>query len=366
MNGAQLKRLLTREDYVRLFRNLGYRFYEEEAIDGWIGGLYRDTGDKNPGFNINIDRGLAKDFGSSFSGDIIDLIMHRTGRTFPETIAYILENLIDNIDMSNPEDYLPLEEVVAANDLLLSKDNSVLRYLTGRGLTPETLRTYRIGVVIRSHVPWVLIPYAYNTTHVTAYKMMAFDREENTWMRSEKGRIMKTVGTGKLFPMHRLQRQAIYLCEGEFDAMILRQMGYNALTGTVGAGTFKPEWVRTIKDYTDTVYIAYDADESGAKGARKAARALQLATRMVDLPEGLDVNDLYLRDKDHLVHLLTHARSYNPPRPKKQTKKQPNVIRMLEIVDFSWERIPAEEREASVKTIARILSKEGYGLTKLF
>src|SRR3990167_10788115 len=65
----------------------------------------------------------------------------------------------------------------------------------------------------------------------------------------------------------------VYLCEGEFDALRLRSDGLVAVSSTIGANGWKIQWNRLFSG--KTVYIVYDADEAGQKGAAKTGSQIQ-------------------------------------------------------------------------------------------
>jgi 5S rRNA maturation endonuclease (ribonuclease M5) len=84
---------------------------------------------------------------------------------------------------------------------------------------------------------------------------------------------------------------AVTICEGEIDAMLLERWGYRAVTTTGGAGTWKPEWVRFFA-HVKRLVILYDNDAAGREGAAKVHATLRRA-EIVTLPEGVkDVGEL--------------------------------------------------------------------------
>ena len=67
---------------------------------------------------------------------------------------------------------------------------------------------------------------------------------------------------------------SVILTEGELDAITLHQNGFdNAVGTTVGAGTFDPDWVIAL-ERTKQIYLCYDADNAGQKGALAVAKRL--------------------------------------------------------------------------------------------
>ena len=115
-------------------------------------------------------------------------------------------------------------------------------------------------------------------------------------LRDSKGRVkdvrfytpgqgMKSTPGGVLWPWGSEQlkssgKAAVWLCEGEWDAVALRWMlkcagaETKAVTlGIPGAGTFKSEWISLFSG--KDVVVAYDADRAGAEGAAKVGAKLQ-------------------------------------------------------------------------------------------
>ncbi|MGH7484907.1 MAG: CHC2 zinc finger domain-containing protein, partial [bacterium] len=105
---------------------------------------------------------------------------------------------------------------------------------------------------------------------------------------------------------------SIVICEGEFDRLVLEAQGFQAVTSTGGAGAFRPEWVADFETIPE-VYICFDRDEAGERGALRVARLIPHA-KLVELPpdvgEGADVTDFFVRlgfGHDDFAHLLQEA-----------------------------------------------------------
>jgi archaellum biogenesis ATPase FlaH len=97
----------------------------------------------------------------------------------------------------------------------------------------------------------------------------------------------------------------VVLTEGEFDAMLLEDLGYNAI-GIPGANAFKEDWVRAFADIRK-VFICFDTDalnshghRPGQQGAEKIAGWLGGKARIVTLPDPplgekkVDVTDYFI------------------------------------------------------------------------
>lgn len=83
------------------------------------------------------------------------------------------------------------------------------------------------------------------------------------------------------------------ICEGEIDAMLLVQAGYNACTSTGGAGSWRAEWAKFFAGVRQ-VYVLFDNDQAGRDGALKV-RASMARARISTLPDGIkDVGELFV------------------------------------------------------------------------
>jgi archaellum biogenesis ATPase FlaH len=93
----------------------------------------------------------------------------------------------------------------------------------------------------------------------------------------------------------------VMIAEGEFDSLILRQMGF-ACVAVPGARNFKEEWIGWFDGFR-RIYVCFDADDPGEEGADRVKKILGKRVRIVHLPkpdgkDSLDVNDWYLQGPD--------------------------------------------------------------------
>jgi len=88
---------------------------------------------------------------------------------------------------------------------------------------------------------------------------------------------------------------AVYICEGVFDAMVLEQNGFNAVA-ILGVESFKPEWTGLFAGLN--VVLCLDNDEAGTGATRKLAEMFYLKGIQVHkkvLPQGVkDVTDYFI------------------------------------------------------------------------
>lgn len=103
-----------------------------------------------------------------------------------------------------------------------------------------------------------------------------------------------------------------YITEGELKAILIYQeTGKTCYSGTGGCETFKQEWKKEFETATK-IYLIYDNDSQGQKGAKKVAGILgEDRCILVQIPEetGKDITDFFLsgKTKDDFELLLQNA-----------------------------------------------------------
>jgi hypothetical protein len=162
--------------------------------------------------------------------------------------------------------------------LWLVDDGARLDYLTDkRGLFRETIETYRIG--FDPYFDRYTLP-VYDSDDVLV-NVRRYDPHADG-----QRKMLNTTGYGspaRLYPCLPPSGPVV-ICEGEFDALLLRQHGFPACTSTHGAGTFLPEWVEHFADRP--VAFVYDCDNAGRVNAPVHAAAVAevaASVRVVDL-----------------------------------------------------------------------------------
>lgn len=89
----------------------------------------------------------------------------------------------------------------------------------------------------------------------------------------------------------------IIICEGELDALTLRSLGIPAVTSTGGAGTFEDSWTELFSKI-EKVYIVYDNDPPGMKGALKVAGMIpqaKIAYLPAEVGDKGDITDFFIK-----------------------------------------------------------------------
>jgi DNA primase len=182
----------------------------------------------------------------------------------------------------------------------------IRRYLLDRGISDALIDLHLLG--------WngwrITIPIFDREGRVTFFKL-ARDPEGP---RGDPKMLASRGSRLELYGWERVLRKPprIVICEGEFDRLVLEAHGLPAVTSTGGAGTFREEWVEAFAPISE-VFVCFDRDQAGRKGALRVARFMPQA-KIVDLPveigEGGDVTDFFVRfgrSRDQFVALLEQA-----------------------------------------------------------
>jgi len=166
-------------------------------------------------------------------------------------------------------------------------------YLTSRGLDPDDFAWENFY-----GFNWICIPVRDAEGDVMFFKLR---RDPGDKKNLVKYKFYPQGSESSIFGLDKLKdyKNYVIICEGEFDCMLLRSKGINAITSTAGSGTFKDEWIDKIS-HIKKVFICFDNDEAGKKGARNLILKL-IHTKhevfSIDLPEnmeGKDISDYFL------------------------------------------------------------------------
>jgi len=172
--------------------------------------------------------------------------------------------------------------------------DEILPYLTGRGITEATARMFRLGYVKEpeiGHEPYVgklSIPYLTPSGPIDLrFRSLGVDNGPKYMSRPG--------ATTHIYNIQALQDESevLAICEGELDTVVATQAGFNAV-GLPGANNWKPFYARVLADWGKIVLLC-DGDNAGREMAKNLSRELDNVFP-VFMPEGSDVNDVYLNE----------------------------------------------------------------------
>jgi DNA primase len=204
--------------------------------------------------------------------------------------------------MSDPGNVRPLPDATQERYDLQARayrdqlDERGMTYLTGRGLTEATIRSFGLGYVDEPidgedsrYRGMVSIPYIGPNKRIYGIKFRAIDPEQRPKMDGPHGQRSRLFNTRALETAGHL----IACAEGEFDAMILNQIGVPAV-GCPGASVWPPFYHRIFAGFSRVIFTADNDDQGdGRKWAQKAAGSCYAGEWRL-MPEGHDVNSLFV------------------------------------------------------------------------
>lgn len=169
-----------------------------------------------------------------------------------------------------------------------------LQYLSKRGLTKRVIESERIGCNNNGDIA---IPFYENGKLVAIkFRNMNFENqmqkyEENKIEGVEGKKPNKWYSIGKPGLYGKAEGKEVLLCEGEWDRLAALSYGIRDVVSAPGCTT--TNWVEGLRG-VETVYVCYDSDGPGRKGAYEIASRLGLdRCKNVELPLK-DLNDCLL------------------------------------------------------------------------
>jgi len=336
------------ESYIRL-RKAGAQNYS---------GLCPFHKEKSPSFSVHAVRQFYHCFGCGVSGDVFSFVGKIENVGFPESVRIVAGKCgipLPKREFSSPEQaaearlrgkLLDLHEAAAAwfEDQLRGPEGAVAReYLAGRGLTPEGIKTFRIGYApdsfnaLRDLLSTMADPDTVRASGLVSQKERddgtqgpLYDRFRKRIMfpiANESGRVIaftaRTLESGEkagpkylnspetplyskslvLFNLDKAKtaiRQAEFalLVEGQMDCISVFLRGIQNVIATSGTA-FTEQQVAILKRHTSNVAVNFDPDAAGANAAEKSIALLTeegFSIKIVTLDGGLDP-DRYIRER---------------------------------------------------------------------
>lgn len=144
-----------------------------------------------------------------------------------------------------------------------------------------------------------------------------YRRDPNLQNSTEPKYTYDAGASGALFNAHKIRPgEKLFIVEGELDALLLNSCGLNAVSSTGGSSTFKNDWAEFINSKNCEVFICYDRDMAGFKGALRVQQLIPTA-KIVFYPytlKGKDATDFFFQYKmPDFIKLVNQAESWVIP-----------------------------------------------------
>jgi hypothetical protein len=173
----------------------------------------------------------------------------------------------------------------------------IRQYLNARGITDAVIEAHKLGWGRFYNKWWITIPIPDVYGAFQFFKLRQDPNAGDDKITYPKGVEAQIYGWETLTNLN----NPLVICEGELDRLALLSKNIPAITSTHGAMTFKQEWCEKIGKGRK-IYICYDNDDAGKKGAEKVAKMVENGgneTYIITLPqevgEGGDITDYLVK-----------------------------------------------------------------------
>ena len=306
-------------------------------------GLCPFHNEKTPSFNIFPENGSFYCFGCGAGGDVITFVRRIENLDYMEAIRFLAQRAGLQVPEGGVDDgmsrlkarILEINRETARfyNAVLNSEQGQVgMDYLTGRGLSPNTIRRFGLGYAPASR--FTLVNYLEKKGYTQNEMILA-----NVAFKARNGRAVDRFFSRVMFPIIDLRgnviafggrimtdekpkylntsetpvfnkgsylfalnfakssgNEQLILCEGYMDVISLHQAGFTNAVATLGTA-LTPGQAHLMARYTKEVIVSYDSDQAGQKAASRAIPILRetgLLVKVLTISGGKDPDE-YIR-----------------------------------------------------------------------
>lgn len=189
---------------------------------------------------------------------------------------YYVDRLCDNLDAFN---WLKEERGLTAETISKHKlgwaDGNLAAHLKKRGFSDEAIKSCNLIKADGSDffVDKITIPYMVN-----GQVLQIRGKDPKAKYHTPPGDRVRPYNIDAA-----RDADVVVVTEGEFDALVVEQMGYNAI-GVPGANSWQEAWNGYLES-AKKIYAVFDRDDAGAKGYEKLSKLLGARVRQVLMPE---------------------------------------------------------------------------------
>lgn len=323
-------------------------------------GLCPFHNEKTPSFTVYPETQSFYCFGCGAAGDVISFVRRIENLDYVEAVKRVAQMA----GMSMPEDGFDdtlskkRNRILSANReaakfyhscLLLPKGKPALDYLTGRALSPQTIRHFGLGyspnewTALIDHMRElgfspqelveanlarrsdkngktsyydnfrnrVMFPIIDLRGNVTAFGGRVMDDSKPKYINTSDTLVYKkSLGVFALNFAKNANERKLILVEGYMDVIALHQAGFTNAIACLGTA-FTREQANLLSRYADEIYVCYDSDEAGTKATQKALSVLNttgMKIRVIRMTGGKDADEIIrTHGRERFASLLSGA-----------------------------------------------------------
>ena len=290
-------------------------------------GLCPFHNEKTPSFSVTPGKQMYYCFGCGAGGNVFNFIMEYENFTFGEALKYLADRA--GVELPKIEYSKEVREKAKEKSELLEyyyqlrteKGAAGYQYLSGRGLTEETMRSFGLGYsdkfsdglyrylkskgykddrlresglfnVDERHGMYdkfwnrVIFPIMDVNNRVIGFGGRVMGDGKPKYLNSPETKIFdKSRNLYGLNVARKTRKNYIILCEGYMDVISMHQAGFTNAVASLGTALTSGH-ASLLKRYTQEVLLLYDSDEAGVRAALRGIPILREAgvnSRVVDL-----------------------------------------------------------------------------------
>ena len=347
--------------------------------------------ERTPSFFISPARQTYHCFGCNKGGDVISFVEEVEGLDFQGALKILADRAGVTLtrEKAGAKDerdaiFSTLELATKFYEAVLPKFPEAVEYLTGRGLTQETIKHFRVGfapdewrslgdflikkgvseqmmeragLIVRSPKGFydrfrgrAMFPITDSSGRVIAFSGRILKEEAGKTLGASAS--AKYVNSPETEVFHKSRalfgfsqardtirhNDSCVLVEGQMDLILSHQAG--VMNAVASSGTaLTSEHLEMIKRFTKNITLAFDADDAGIAAAHRAvelALSLDFAVRIARLPKGMDPADLARKNPALWVDAVKNAKQvidlYLELLPELHTEKTELRAKVSEII----------------------------------
>lgn len=306
--------------------------------------------EKTPSFSINAAEQFYHCFGCGVSGDAITFVREIESVDFMDAVKILCEQAHMQLPEMNFETEKTVEQKKKRDEMLKimrsaarfylknlnsGRADAHVQYILDRKLSASTIRKFGLGASLNfGELPEYLLDSGFSRENILDSGAVIESEKKHRLVDAQGGRLIFPIinamddviafggrvlektdfakykntretalfdKSKNLYNINLLKKEKkatgirdIIMVEGYMDTISLYQAGFTNVVASMGTSLTKDQ-ARLCKRYTDNVYICYDGDGAGQKGAIRGLEIMrdeQINVRVVPLPDGLDPDDV--------------------------------------------------------------------------
>lgn len=306
--------------------------------------------EKTPSFSINAAEQFYHCFGCGVSGDAITFVREIESVDFMDAVKILCEQAHMQLPEMNFETEKTVEQKKKRDEMLKimrsaarfylknlnsGRADAHVQYILDRKLSASTIRKFGLGASLNfGELPEYLLDSGFSRENILDSGAVIESEKKHRLVDAQGGRLIFPIinamddviafggrvlektdfakykntretalfdKSKNLYNINLLKKEKkatgirdIIMVEGYMDTISLYQAGFTNVVASMGTSLTKDQ-ARLCKRYTDNVYICYDGDGAGQKGAVRGLEIMrdeQVNVRVVPLPDGLDPDDV--------------------------------------------------------------------------